>query len=51
MPVKTPLGRFNNSYAAARQHKISLWTLWQKVMDPHDYDYQLVIDSTSRTAP
>jgi len=45
MPVKTPLGRFNNSYAAAKHHKISLWTLWQKVMDPHNLDY--VIDPTS----
>jgi hypothetical protein len=45
MPVRTPLGRFNNSYAAAKQHKITLWTLWQKVMDPHDHDYVIDADS------
>ncbi len=42
MPVRTPLGLFNNSYAAARHHKISLWTFWHKVMDPRDNGYELV---------
>ncbi len=45
MPVITPLGRFNNSYAAAQQHKITLWTLWQKVMDPSNVDYSIDADS------
>jgi hypothetical protein len=45
LPVRTPLGEFANSYAAAKKHKISLWTFWGKVMDPHDLDYVIVTDS------
>ena len=42
LPVRTPLGEFNNSYAAAKAHKLSLWTFWGKVMDPRDNGYELV---------
>jgi hypothetical protein len=42
MPVRTPLGEFNNSYAAAKHHKITLWTFWTKVMDPRDNGFELV---------
>ena len=42
MPVRTPMGEFPNSYAAARAHKISLWTFWHKVMDPRDNGFELV---------
>ena len=42
MPVRTPMGEFPNSYAAAKHHKISLWTFWHKVMDPRDNGFELV---------
>jgi hypothetical protein len=42
LPVRTPLGQFNNSYAAAKHHKMSLWTFWGKVMDPRDNGFELV---------
>jgi hypothetical protein len=45
LPVRTPLGEFANSYAAAKKHEISLWTFWAKVMDPSNVDYSIVTDS------
>jgi hypothetical protein len=42
LPVRTPLGLFPNSYAAAKEHKLSLWTFWHKVMDPRDNGFELV---------
>ena len=45
MPVRTPMGEFPNSYAAAKHHKISLWTFWHKVMDPTNLDYVIDTDS------
>jgi hypothetical protein len=42
LPVRTPLGEFANSYAAAKHHKITLWTFWHKVMDPRDNGFELV---------
>jgi hypothetical protein len=46
LPVRTPLGEFANSYAAAKHHKISLWTFWGKVMDPRDNGF-VIIDTDS----
>ena len=48
LPVKTPLGTFANSYAAAQAHKETLWAFWHKVMDPRDNGFELV-PSTSGT--
>jgi len=41
LPVRTPLGLFPNSYAAAKAHKLTLWTFWGKVMDPRDNGFEL----------
>jgi hypothetical protein len=46
LPVRTPLGEFANSYAAAKHHKITLWTFWHKVMDPRDNGF-VIIDTDS----